>query len=298
MVEYDRLWRQYAWVMSSEPELGERPTKEDADGRRIDWASVLLWGFPVVVILFIVIPIMSVFLYVPGSIVGLQLVNPETLSAIRLSLVTSTISLVVMVFLGIPTARVLARRRIRGMRLIDTILDIPIVLPPAVAGLALLLAFAPKSPIGALLLQYGIILPGNIAAVIMAQTFVAMPFFMRSARTAFEEIDPKIETATSLLSPSSFYSFRKVVLPLASRGLVAGAILAWGRAMGEFGATLLFAGNLPFFTQTMPLAIYLDLAVNIQQASFVACILIVISFGVIVGVRYVVGSVKPLGIRA
>jgi len=177
-------------------------------------------------------------------------------------------------------------------------LDIPIVLPPAVAGLALLLAFAPKSPIGGLLLQYGIILPGNIAAVIMAQTFVAMPFFMRSARTAFEEIDPKIETATSLLSPSGFYSFRKVVLPLASRGLVAGAILAWGRAMGEFGATLLFAGNLPFFTQTMPLAIYLDLAVNVQQASFVACILIVISFAVIIGVRYVIGGVKTFGIRA
>jgi len=266
-------------------------------GRWVDWTSALLWGFPIVVILFIVIPIASVFLSVPGSSVALQLVNNDTLNAIRLSLITSTISLVVIMLLGIPTARVLTRRKVRGIRLIDTVIDIPIVLPPAVAGLALLLAFAPRSPIGAVLLQYGIILPGNIVAVVMAETFVAMPFFLRSARTAFEEIDPKIEMAASLLSPSSFYSFRKIVLPLASRGLVAGAILSWGRAMGEFGATLLFAENLPGITQTMPLAIYLDLAVNIQQASFVSCILIVISFAVIIGVRYVVGSRESFGIR-
>ena len=271
--------------MPSEPDSNQKTAERRADGNRTEWTSALLWGFPIVVVLFIVIPIASVFLSVPGSSIALQLVNTDTLNAIRLSLVTSTTSLVVIMLLGIPTARVLTRREVRGMRVIDTIIDIPIVLPPAVAGLALLLAFAPRSPIGAVLLQYGIILPGNIVAVIMAQTFVAMPFFLRSARTAFEEINPKIEVAASLLSPSSFYSFRKVVLPLASRGLVAGAILAWGRAMGEFGATLLFAGNLPGITQTMPLAIYLDLAVDIQQASFVSCILIVISFAVIIGVR-------------
>jgi len=283
--------------MSSEPESGLNVAKGPAGRKWIDWTSALLWGFPIIVILFIVIPIASVFLSVPGSNIALQLVNTDTLNAIRLSLITSTISLVVIVCLGIPTARVLTRRKVRGMRLIDTVIDIPIVLPPAVAGLALLLAFAPKSPIGAVLLHYGIILPGNIAAVIMAETFVAMPFFLRSARTAFEEINPKIEMAANLLSPSSFYSFRRIVLPLASRGLVAGAILAWGRAMGEFGATLLFAGNLPGITQTMPLAIYLDLAVNIQQASFVSCILIVISFAVIIGVRYVIGSRESFGIR-
>jgi molybdate transport system permease protein len=284
--------------MPSEPDPNQKTAERRSDGNRTEWTSALLWGFPIVVVLFIVIPIASVFLSVPGTNIVLQLVNTDTLNAIRLSLVTSTTSLVVIMLLGIPTARALTRREVRGVRVIDTIIDIPIVLPPAVAGLALLLAFAPRSPIGAVLLQYGIILPGNIVAVIMAQTFVAMPFFLRSARTAFEEINPKIEVAASLLSPSSFYSFRKVVLPLASRGLVAGAILAWGRAMGEFGATLLFAGNLPGITQTMPLAIYLDLAVDIQQASFVSCILIVISFAVIIGVRYVVGSRESLGIWA
>lgn len=284
--------------MPSEPDPNQKTAERRSDGNRTEWTSALLWGFPIVVVLFIVIPIASVFLSVPGTNIVLQLVNTDTLNAIRLSLVTSTTSLVVIMLLGIPTARALTRREVRGVRVIDTIIDIPIVLPPAVAGLALLLAFAPRSPIGAVLLQYGIILPGNIVAVIMAQTFVAMPFFLRSARTAFEEINPKIEVAASLLSPSSFYSFRKVVLPLASRGLVAGAILAWGRAMGEFGATLLFAGNLPGITQTMPLAIYLDLAVDIQQASFVSCILIVISFAVIIGVRYVIGSKESLGIWA
>jgi molybdate transport system permease protein len=263
---------------------------------RTNWSSFVPWVFTGAVVLFIVIPIASVFLSIPGTNLALEAVNSETLSAIRLSLITSSASLLIMVLFGIPTARALTRSKLRGKRVIDTIIDIPIVLPPAVAGLALLLAFAPRSPIGALLLRYGIILPGNILAVIMAQTFVAMPFFMRSARTAFEEINPRIEMAANLLSPSRFYSFRKVILPLASRGLVAGAILAWGRAMGEFGATLLFAGNLPFVTQTMPLAIYLDLEENVQQASFVSCILIAISFAVIVGVRYVGGKLS-FGIR-
>ncbi|HUI23208.1 MAG TPA: molybdate ABC transporter permease subunit [Nitrososphaerales archaeon] len=284
--------------MSSGPMSGQRATKSQVGRSRIDWTSALLWGFPIVLVLFIAIPIASVFLSVPGGNLGTQLVDTDTLNAIRLSLVTSTTSLAVIMLLGIPTARVLTRRKARGMKLVDTILDIPIVLPPAVAGLALLLAFAPRSPIGSVLLRYGVILPGNIAAVIMAQTFVAMPFFVRSARTAFEEIDPRIEVAAGLLSPSGLYSFRRVVLPLASRGLVAGAILAWGRAMGEFGATLLFAGNLPGITQTMPLAIYLDLAVDVQQASFVSCILIAISFAVIIGVRYMAGSRETLGTRA
>ena len=264
--------------------------------RRIAWPSVLLWGCLTVLILFIIIPIASVFFEIPGTNLVSSVLNRDTLSAIRLSLVTSTASLFVMMALGIPSALVLARSRIAGKRIIDTVIDLPIVLPPAVAGLALLLAFAPNSIIGRFLLHYGLILPGNVVAVIMAETFVALPFFVRSVRTAFEEIDPKLEMASTLLSPSSFFSFRKVTLPLAARGIVAGAILAWGRAMGEFGATLLFAGNLPGITQTMPLAIYLDLEVNIRQASFVSAILIAISFGVIISFRMITGSKRFLGL--
>ncbi|MDA4118581.1 MAG: molybdate ABC transporter permease subunit [Thaumarchaeota archaeon] len=216
--------------------------------------------------------------------------NSATSDAIWLSLISSSAALLVIVAVGIPTARLLTRRAFMGKKIVDTIIDMPIVLPPAVAGLALLLAFAPISPIGQFLLRYGLILPGSLLAVVMAQTFVAMPFFVRSARTAFEEVNPRLEMAANVISPSTSYSFRKVVLPLASRGIIAGAILAWGRAMGEFGATLLFAGNLPGVTQTMPLAIYLDLEENIYQASVVSAILIVISFAIIVTVRYLTGG--------
>ncbi|MDA4113828.1 MAG: molybdate ABC transporter permease subunit [Thaumarchaeota archaeon] len=254
-----------------------------------NWIAILPWIFLTVLVLFIVIPILSIFFYIPGGNVATE-VNGATLDAIRISLVTSSASLLLIIALGLPSARVLARHEVRGKKLIDTIVDLPIVLPPAVAGLALLLAFAPHSIIGMFLLRYGLILPGNVVAVVLAQTFVAFPFFVRSARTAFEEINPRLEMAAGLLSPSASFSFRKVVLPLASRGLIAGAILAWGRAMGEFGATLLFAGNLPGVTQTMPLAIYLDLEENIYQASFVSGILIVISFGIILAVRYLTGS--------
>lgn len=258
--------------------------------RRLDWATGLFMFCVVVLILFIVIPIASIFLTIPGGNVAAEATNTATIDAIRLSLFTSTSSLILIMALGTPTARALARRKVRGKKIIDSVIDLPIVLPPAVAGIALLFTFAPRSPIGRFLLSYGIILPGSLVAVVLAQTFVALPFFVRSARTAFEEIDPRLEMAASTLSPSPFYSFRRVVLPSASRGLVAGAILAWGRAMGEFGATLLFAGNLPGITQTMPLLIYIDMATNLYQASFVAGILIVISFSIIVSVRYLSGG--------
>lgn len=237
-------------------------------------------------ILFILIPIISIFLMIPGGNALIEITDVVTLNAIKLSLLTSTASMLLIVSLGTPTARLLARSKIRGKKIIDSIIDIPIVLPPSVAGIALLLAFAPRSPIGMFLKQYGIILPGSVWAVVLAQSFVALPYFVRSARTAFEEVDPKLEKAASVLSPSRIFSFSRIVLPLASRGLISGAILAWGRALGEFGATLMFAGNLPGITQTMPLAIYLGLSVDLYRASFISAILIMISFGIIIGVRH------------
>ena len=252
--------------------------------------AILQLFFVVVLAFFVLIPVASIFLEIPKGNALSAALDPSTISAIRISLLTSAASLVLMVVLGLPVARFMSRNRFRGKGILDTVIDLPIVLPPAVAGLALLLAFAPRSPIGAFLLQYGLILPGNIVAVVIAETFVAMPFFVRSARTAFDEVNPRLELAARTLSPSESYSFRRVVLPLASRGLVAGAILGWGRALGEFGATLLFAGNLPGITQTMPLAIYLDLQVNIYQASLVSGVLIAISFVIIVTVRHVIGG--------
>jgi molybdate transport system permease protein len=253
---------------------------------KLDVGKVVFWACATILILFIVIPIISIFLTISGGNALAEITDIVTLNSIKLSLLTSTASMLLIVFFGTPTARLLARSKIRGKRIIDSIIDIPIVLPPSVAGIALLLAFAPRSPIGIFLKHYGIILPGSIWAVVLAQSFVALPYYVRSARTAFEEIDPKLETAAAVLSPSRLFSFSRVVLPLASRGLISGAILAWGRALGEFGATLMFAGNLPGITQTMPLAIYLGLSVDLYRASFISAILIIISFGIIIGVRH------------
>ncbi len=245
-----------------------------------------LWILVSTLVLFIVIPILSIFASLPvGNLKG-ELFNQATEDALRLSLITTLTSLGIILLLGIPTSRLLSRSVFRGKSIIDSLVDVPIVLPPAVAGIALLLAFAGNSPIGRFLAAYNIILPGSTVAVIMAQTFVSLPFFVRSARTAFEEIDPRLEAAANVLSPSHSFTFRRVVLPLASRGLIAGAILAWGRALGEFGATLMFAGNLPGITQTMPLAIYIGLNTDISKASFLAAILIVISFGIILVFRH------------
>jgi len=253
---------------------------------KLDVGKIVLWACAIVLILFILIPIISIFLTLSGGNALAELTDVVTLNAIKLSLLTSTAAMLLIVSFGTPTARILARSKIRGKRIIDSIIDLPIVIPPSVAGIALLLAFAPRSPIGMFLRHYGVILPGSVWAVVLAQTFVALPFFVRSARTAFEEVDPKIETAASVLSPSRLFSFSRIVLPLASRGLISGAILAWGRALGEFGATLMFAGNLPGITQTMPLAIYLGLSVDLYRASFISAILIMISFCIIIGVRH------------
>ncbi len=251
-----------------------------------DRGAIVLWVATGALMLFIAIPLLSIFATLwGGNIIG-EISASGTLDALRLSMETTLVSLGIILLLGIPTARVLSRSRFRGKSILDSLIDMPIVLPPAVAGIALLLAFSPHSLIGQAFLSYGVKFLGSTVAVVMAQTFVAMPFFVRSARTAFDEVDPKLEMAAGVLSPSKFYSFRCVVLPLASRGLIAGAILAWGRALGEFGATLMFAGNLRGITQTMPLAIYIGLSTDLYQATLLSAVLIVISFAIILGFRH------------
>jgi molybdate transport system permease protein len=244
-----------------------------------------LWIFVALLLLFVLVPALSVFAGLSGGDVVAGLTSGVALSALRISLLSTTASLAVMLAVGIPTAYALTHSEFKGKALVDSIVDLPIVMPPAVAGVALLLALAPRSPIGAFLDAHGLILPGSFVAVVIAQTFVAMPFFVRSARTAFEEVDPRIEKAASTLAESGLYNFRRIAVPLASRGLVAGAILGWGRALGEFGATLMFAGNLLGITQTLPLAIYFELSENLYTADLLSALLISVSFGVIVALR-------------
>jgi len=150
-----------------------------------------------------------------------------------------------------------------------------------VAGLALLLAFAPRGLLGPELLRLGIILPGSTVAVVLSQLFVASPFVLRSSKAAFENVDKKLVDSARLLNPSRFSVFITVTLPLAANGVLAGLVMTWARAMGEFGATLMFAGNLPGVTQTMPLAIYMLMAEDPLASNVLSAILVIISFSIL-----------------
>lgn len=178
------------------------------------------------------------------------------LDSVSVSLATSTIAIVLVVVIGTPLAWILARNVSRAARIADAVIDLPILLPPAVAGIALLTAFGRAGTVGGWLDDRGVQIGFSATAVVLAQIFVSAPFFIRTARAGFLRIDKELEETASDLGSTPFAVFRKITLPLARNSIVAGAVLAWARALGEFGATILFAGNRRGVTQTMPLAIY------------------------------------------
>jgi molybdate transport system permease protein len=252
----------------------------------IDKSSLVILGLIVVTYFaFIVLPITSVFLKIDPAQMGNQLQNWQVISAIQLSLYTSAIATLLSFTLAVPSAYFMATRNFPGKTIIDTILDLPVVLPPAVAGIALLYAFAPRGILGPFLTHLGITIPGFTAAVIIAQAFVASPFLFRATKISFETQDQDIYNSARILSGSRIRVFFTVSLPLSMRSIVSGTLLTWTRAMGEFGATLMFAGNLPGETATMPLAIYTLLYSNQTGALLLSIILIAISFTVLVTVK-------------
>ncbi|HEX6269621.1 MAG TPA: ABC transporter permease [Anaerolineales bacterium] len=204
--------------------------------------------------------------------------QPGAISALRLSLFTSTLSVLTAIVTGTPLAFVLARRKFAGKTLLELVIDLPIVLPPSVAGIALLIAFGRQGVFGAWLNAFGITLPFTTTAVILAQTFVSAPLFVRAARIGFAEIDHQVVEAAYVEGSNEWQLFRFVMFPLAGRAILSGAILAWTRAIGEFGATILFAGNLEGVTQTMPLAIYLGLERSLGIALALSTVLVFVSF--------------------
>ena len=216
-----------------------------------------------------------------------QLTQPTVAQALRLSLITTPISTLITIGLGAPLAFYLARRKVHGRPIIETLLDLPIVLPPAVAGLALLMTFGRRGLFGPVLAQINVSLPFTTFAVVMAQTFVSAPFFIRSAQTGFVGVPHYLEESASDLGASNWQVFRHVTLPLAGPSLLSGVILSWARALGEFGATILFAGNFSGRTQTMPLAIYQALESDPGSAIAIAAILIFISFLFLLALRVV-----------
>ena len=188
--------------------------------------------------------------------IGNQIRNAGVIEAIKLSLITSGVATLIAFVLAVPSAYFMVTRNFPGKAILDSLMDLPLVLPPAVAGVALLYTFAPKGLLGPIFTKFGFIMPGSTIAVIIAETFVASPFLYRSAKTGFENMDKDAINSAKMLTGSRLRVFFTVTFPMSIRAIISGAMMTWARAMGEFGATLMFAGNIAGVTQTMPLAIY------------------------------------------
>jgi molybdate transport system permease protein len=235
---------------------------------------------------FIVVPLAAlVFHLAPAGIVR-ALQTDGAQQAFRLSIVTTSAALAVTLLLGTPLAYVLARSTIPCGGLLDAIVDLPIVVPPAVAGLALLLAFGRHGTFGPALGAFGVQLSFSTVAVIMAQTFVSSPFYVRAARAGFAGVDRTLEAASATLGMGPLRTFAYITVPLAAPALLGGAVLSWARALGEFGATIMFAGNLAGVSQTLPLAVYLNLETgDVPVAVALSVVLIAFSLIVVLAVR-------------
>jgi len=207
--------------------------------------------------------------------------SPLVLQALRLSFLTSLISITLVLLVGTPFAYFLARRRLAGRGVLELLVELPLVLPPVVAGLGMLMAFGRKGLLGGWLEGMGITLPFTTFAVVLAQVFVAAPFYIRSARLGFHSVDQEFEDISLTMGKSPLETFWRVTLPLALPSVVGGLALAWARAISEFGATLMFAGNFPGRTQTLPLAIMNALEVDLGAALALAMILVIIAIAVL-----------------
>lgn len=239
-----------------------------------------------ILLAFIVIPLAGLFVRLTPAEFIAALATPSALAALRLSMVTTFLSLFLIVGFGTPLAYILARGDFRGRQLVDALVDLPIVVPPAVAGLALLLAFGRFGLLGPALRALGVQLSFTTAAVIMAQIFVGSPFFVRAARGGFLAVDRSLEAASATLGMGPLRTFAFITVPLAAPALLGGALLSWARAFGEFGATIMFAGNLAGVSQTLPLAVYLNLeSGNIPIATAVSVFMILLSLTTILLVR-------------
>ena len=236
-------------------------------------------------LLFLALPFVAVLLRSSPRDVLHHLMDEHVRDALRLSLVTGLTATAVIVLLGTPTAYVLATRSFPGKRLVETLVDLPLVLPPTVAGFALLMAFGRMGLAGGALRAFGISLPFTTAAVVVAQAFMAAPFFVSAARAGFAGVDRGLLETAATLGASEASRFFRVLLPMARPALVAGVAMSAARALGEFGATITFAGNLPGATRTMPLAVYVALQSDLDAAVVLSVLLLIVSFGLLLALR-------------
>ncbi|MBB3726558.1 ABC transporter permease [Nonomuraea dietziae] len=235
---------------------------------------------------FLVLPLAGLLVRAPWPTLLQRLAEPQVLQALRLSLVTASIATAVCLVLGVPLAWLLARVSFPGRRVVRALVTVPLVLPPVVGGVALLLLLGRRGLLGQWLEStFGLTLPFTSAGVVVAEAFVAMPFLVISVEGALRGADQRFEEAAATLGASRWTVFRRVTLPLIMPGIVAGAVLCWARALGEFGATITFAGNFPGTTQTMPLAVYLALETEPEAAIVLSLVLLAVSVIILASLR-------------
>ncbi|MDP4508729.1 ABC transporter permease [Nonomuraea turcica] len=250
---------------------------------RLPWMLVLpaLLGLA-----FLVLPLAGLLIRAPWSTLPQRLAEPHVLEALRLSLVCATIATTLCLLLGVPLAWLLARVDFPGRRVVRALVTVPLVLPPVVGGVALLLVLGRRGLLGQWLEStFGVTLPFTTAGVVVAEAFVAMPFLVISVEGALRGADQRFEEAAATLGASRWVVFRRVTLPLIMPGVVAGAVLCWARALGEFGATITFAGNFPGTTRTMPLAVYLALETDPEAAIVLSLVLLAVSVIILASLR-------------
>ena len=248
---------------------------------------VVLAASAILALAFLALPLVAVFLRISPLELFAQLGNDVAVDALLVSLKTSLIAHAFILAVGTPAAYLLARRRFRGRSLVLTLVELPLVLPPAVAGIALLAAFGNRGLLGGTLDAFGISIPFTQAAVVLAVILVAEPFYVRQAIAAFEAVDRNLLDAARTLGASPFRTFRRVALPLALAGLGAGSTLAFARGLGEFGATIMFAGSFQGRTQTLPLMIYAQLDASFDTALAVGALLVLVSLVVLLAAKLI-----------
>jgi molybdate transport system permease protein len=235
---------------------------------------------------FLVLPLVGLLLRTPWSDLPARIAEPEVTQALRLSLLCASLATVGCLVAGVPLAWVLARTDFPGRRVVRAMVTVPLVLPPVVGGVALLLVFGRRGVLGQYLdAWFGISLPFTTTGVVVAEAFVAMPFLVIAVEGALRAADPRFEEAAATLGASRWLTFRRVTLPMIAPGVAAGTVLCWARALGEFGATITFAGNFPGETRTMPLAVYLALETDPQAATVLSVLLLAVSVVVLVSLR-------------
>lgn len=253
---------------------GQRPCQS---WRRV--APLLVISLPL--LFFLLVPLAALILRVAPTTVAAHLLDRTVMQAIGLSLITTALTTVLTLLAGTPVAFLLARRQFAGRTVLDTLIDLPMVLPPSVAGIALLVAFGRRGVLGQYLANIGVEIAFTQVAVVIAQTFVAAPYYIKAAAGGFASVERELEQAAAIDGASPLRVFQKITLPLAGPALLGGLVMTWARALGEFGATIIFAGNFPGRTQTMPLAIYIGFELDFNVALTLAAILLAVSFAVL-----------------